>query len=72
LRQRGNVESQRAADAKAARDTSLVASNRERRQDQIRAAQELVECLGAGMDLLSAEQVKQIKEAAAAAGNEHP
>jgi len=30
LRQRGNVESQRAADAKAARDTSLVASNRER------------------------------------------
>ena len=70
LRQRGNVESQRAADAKAARDTSLVASNRERRQEQLRAAQELVECLGAGMDLLSAEQVKQIKEAAAGAGNE--
>jgi hypothetical protein len=70
LRQRGNVESQRAADAKAARDTSLVAANRERRQEQLRAAQELVECLGAGMDLLSAEQVKQIKEAAAAAGNE--
>ena len=32
LRQCGNVESQRAADAKTARDTSLTASNRERRQ----------------------------------------
>jgi hypothetical protein len=32
LRQRGNVESQRAAEAKAARDTALAASNRERRQ----------------------------------------
>ena len=61
LRQRGNVESQRAADAKAARDTSLAASNRERRQEQLRAAQELVDCLGAGMDLLSVEQIKQIK-----------
>ena len=70
LRQRGNVESQRAADAKAARDTSLAASNRERRQEQLKAAQELVDCLGAGMDLLSVEQIKQIKEAAAAAGNE--
>ena len=70
LRQRGNVESQRAVDTKTARDTSLVATNRERRQEQLKAAQELVECLGAGMDLLSAEQVKQIKEAAAAAGNE--
>ncbi len=28
LRQRGNVESQRAAEAKAARDTALAASNR--------------------------------------------
>jgi hypothetical protein len=70
LRQRGNVESQRAAKAKAARDTTLAASNRERRQEQLRAAQELVDCLGAGMDLLSVEQVKQIKEAAEAAGNE--
>ncbi len=70
LRQRGNVESQRAAEAKAARDTALTASNRERRQEQLRAAQELVDCLGAGMDLLSVEQIKQIKEAAAAAGNE--
>ncbi len=69
LRQRGNMESQRAADSKAARDASLVATNRERRQEQLKAAQELVECLGAGMDLLSAEQVKQIKEAAVAAGN---
>jgi hypothetical protein len=70
LRQRGNVESQRAAEAKAARDTTLAASNRERRQEQLRAAQELVDCLGAGMDLLSVEQIKQIKEAAVAAGNE--
>ncbi len=31
LRQRGNAKSQRAADAKMARDTSLTASNRERR-----------------------------------------
>ncbi len=49
LRQRGNMESQRAADSKAARDASLVATNRERRQEQLKAAQELVECLGAGM-----------------------
>ena len=64
------MESQRAAEAKAACDTALAASNRERRQEQLRAAQELVDCLGAGMDLLSVEQIKQIKEAAAAAGNE--
>jgi hypothetical protein len=70
LRQRGNVESQRAAEAKAARDTALAASNRERRQEQLRAAQELVDCLGSGMDLLSVEQIKQIKEAATAAGSE--
>jgi hypothetical protein len=67
LRQRGNVESQRAAEAKAARDTALAASHRERQQEQLRAAQELVDCLGAGMDLLSVEQIKLIKEAAAAA-----
>ncbi len=30
LRQRGNVESQRAAEARTARDTVLAASNRER------------------------------------------
>jgi hypothetical protein len=70
LRQRGNVESQRAAEAKAAGDTALAAFNRERRQEQLRAAQELVDCLGAGMDLLSVEQIKQIKEAAATAGSE--
>ncbi len=51
LRQRGNVESQRATDTTATRDTLLAASNRERRQEQLRAAQELVDCLGAGMDL---------------------
>ncbi len=33
VRQRGNVESQRAAEAKAARDTALAAFNRERRQE---------------------------------------
>jgi hypothetical protein len=69
LRQRGNVESQRAAEAKAARDTALAAFNRERRQERLRNAQELVDCLGSGMDLLSIEQIGQIKEAAAAAGN---
>ncbi len=69
LRQRGNVETQRAADIRATRDTSLTASNRERRQEQHKAAQELVDCLGAGMDLLSVEQIKQIKEAAAAWGS---
>jgi len=70
LRQRGNVESQRAAEAKAARDTALTAFNRERRQERLRTAQELVECLGSGMDLLTPEQVAQITEAAAAAGSE--
>ncbi len=29
-----------------------------------------MDCLGSGMDLLSIEQIGQIKEAAAAAGNE--
>ncbi len=70
LRQRGNVESQRAAEAKAARDTELAAFNRERRQERLRTAQELVDCLGSGMDLLTPEQVAQITEAAAAAGSE--
>ena len=45
LRQRGKVESQRAADTRATRDTSLAAFNRERRQEQLKAAQELVDCL---------------------------
>ena len=62
MRQRGNVEGQRAAEAKAARDTALAAFNRERRQEQLRTAQELVDCLGSGMDLLSVEQIKQIKD----------
>jgi hypothetical protein len=70
LRQRGDVESQRAAEAKAARDTALAAFNRERRQERLRTAQELAECLGSGMDLLTPEQVAQIMEAAAAAGSE--
>jgi hypothetical protein len=70
LRQRGNVESQQAAEAKAARDTALTAFNRERRQERLRTAQELVDCLGSGMDLLTSEQVAQITEAAAAAGSE--
>jgi hypothetical protein len=36
LRQRGNAESQRAAEAKAARDTALAAFNWERRQERLR------------------------------------
>ncbi len=70
LRQRGDVESQRAAEAKAAPDTALTAFNRERRQERLRTAQELAECLRSGMDLLTPEQVAQITEAAAAAGSE--
>jgi hypothetical protein len=70
LRQRGNVENQRAAEAKAAREAALASFNRERRQKSLRNAQELIECLGSGMDLLTPEQVAQITEAAAAAGSE--
>jgi hypothetical protein len=69
LRQRGNAESQRAAEAKAAHDTALTAFNRERRQEPLRTAQELVDCLGSGMDLLTPEQVAQITKAAAAPGS---
>jgi hypothetical protein len=69
LRQRGDVESQRVAEAKAACDTALTAFNRERRQERLRTAQELAECLGSGMDLLTPEQVAQITEAAAAGGS---
>ena len=63
LRQHGDVESQRAAEAKAARDAALASFNRERRQRTLRNAQELVDGLGSGMDLLTAEQVAQITEA---------
>ncbi len=69
LRQRSNVESQQAVEAKAARDMALAAFNRERRQERLRTAQKLVDCLGSGMDLLSLEQIGQIKEAAAAAAS---
>jgi hypothetical protein len=70
LRQCGDVENQRAAEAKAAREAALASFNRERRQKSLRNAQELIECLGSGMDLLSTEQVAQITEAPAAAGSE--
>jgi hypothetical protein len=65
LRQRGDAENQRAAEAKAA----LASFYRERQQKSLRNAQELIVCLGSGMDLLSTEQVAQITEAAAAAGS---
>ncbi len=70
LRQRGDTEKQRAAEAKAAREAAQANINRERRQKRLRNAQELIECLGSGMDLLSTKQVGQITEAAAAAGSE--
>ncbi len=70
LRQRGDAEKQRAAEAKAAREAALASINKERLQKRLRSAQELNECLGSGMDLLSPEQVGQITEAAAAAGSE--
>jgi hypothetical protein len=70
LRQRGDVENQRAAEAKAAREAALASFNRERRQKTLRNAQELINCLGSGMDLLTPEQVAQITEAAGAAGSE--
>jgi hypothetical protein len=67
LRQRGDAEKQRAAEAKAAREVALANINKERRQKRLRSTQELNECLGSGMDLLTLEQVGQITEAA---GNE--
>jgi membrane-bound lytic murein transglycosylase len=70
LRQHSDAEKQRAAEAKAAREAVLANINKERRQKHLRSAQELNECLGSGMDLLTLEQVEQIMEAAAAAGNE--
>jgi hypothetical protein len=62
-RQRGDAEKQRAAEAKAACEAALANINRKRRQKRLRNAQELIECLGSGMDLLSPEQVGQITEA---------
>ncbi len=59
LRQRGDAENQRAAEAKAAPKAALASFNRERRQKTLRNAQELIECLGSGMDLLSPEQGEQ-------------
>jgi hypothetical protein len=70
VRQLGDAEKQRAAEAKAAREAALAKLNKERRQKRLRDAQELNECLGSGMDLLTPEQVGQITEAAPAAGNE--
>ena len=63
MRRRGDADNQRAAEAKAAREVALASFNRERRQKSLRNAQELIECLGSGMDLLSPEQVGQITEA---------
>ena len=57
LRQRGDAENQRAAEAKAASEAALASFNRERRQKSLRNAQELIECLGSGMDLLTPEEV---------------
>jgi hypothetical protein len=70
LRQRGDTEKQRAAEAKAAREVALANLNKEGRQKRLKSAQELNECLGSGMDLLTLEQVGQITEAAAAASSE--
>ncbi len=70
LRQRGDAEKQRAAEAKAAREAALANLNKERRQKRLRSAQELNECPGSGMDLLTLEQAGQITEGAAAAGSE--
>jgi hypothetical protein len=50
LRQRGDAEKQRAAEAKAAREAALANINKERRQKRLRSTQELNECLGSGMD----------------------
>jgi hypothetical protein len=50
-----------------AREAVLANINKERRQKHLRSAQELNECLGSGMDLLTLEQVEQITEGA---GNE--
>jgi hypothetical protein len=71
VRQCDDAEKQRAAEAKAAWNAALAKLNKERRQKRLRDAQELNECLGSGMDLLTPEQVGKISEAAkTAAGNE--
>ncbi len=67
LRQRGDAEKQGVAEAKAAREAALANLNKERRQKRLRSAQELNECLGSGMDLLTLEQVGR---SLAAAGSE--
>jgi hypothetical protein len=74
VRQRGDTEKQRAAEAKAACEVACEAAldklNKERRQKRLRDAQELNECLGSGMYLLTPEHVGQITEAGAVAGSE--
>jgi hypothetical protein len=78
VRQRGDTEKQRAAEAKAACEAACEVAceaaldklNKERRQKRLRDAQELNECLGSGMYLLTPEQVGQITEAGAVAGSE--
>jgi hypothetical protein len=52
VRQRGNAEKQRAAEAKVACEAALAKLNKERQQKRLRDAQELTRCLSAGMDLL--------------------
>jgi len=69
VRQCSDAEKQWAANAKAAREAALVKLNKERRQKRLRDAQELNDCLGSGMDLLTPEQVWQITEAAMVASN---
>jgi hypothetical protein len=46
VRQRGDAEKQRAAEAKAAREAALAKLNKKRRQKRLRDAQELNEGLG--------------------------
>ncbi len=69
MRQRGDIENQGVAEAKAARAATLAKLNKERRQKRLKDAQELNKCLGSGMDLLTPKQVWQITEAATAASN---
>jgi hypothetical protein len=69
VRQRSDASRQRAAEAKVACEVALAKLNKERRQKHLRNAQEINECLGSGMDLMTLEQVGQITEAAAAAGS---
>ncbi len=59
MSQHGDPEKQRAAEGKAAREAALAKLNKERRRKHLRDAQELNDCLGSGMDLLTPEQVGQ-------------